>query len=123
MLRGLGDRALFDAGIFGDRLRRGPMDVDYYGEIGRAAYADLSICLAEQVREQAWCQLFRELARDFRAFVELLAGVGDRTRSDDPTDLLEVYEHYLETGSPRDRARLGRGGIIPIWAPGLRIDQ
>jgi hypothetical protein len=112
-LRNLGDRALFIAGFFGDSLSRSVVDIDYYGDVGRAAYANLAESLARQVTEKAWTGLYLELAQRFHQFVDVLAEVGDRTRSGGSEDLLRLYERYLRTGSPRDRGRLLRRGQVP----------
>ncbi len=123
MLRALGDRTLFVAGIFGDSLRRSLVGLDYYGEVGRAAYSDVSAHLAARAPEPIWSELFQELAQGFPTFVELLAGVGDRTRGDAAADLLKIYQRYLETHSRRDHARLLRLGIIPIASTNLGTRQ
>jgi len=117
-LRELGDRALFAAGVFGDSFSRKLVDLDYVGDIGRAAYGDLSSALIRSSAEAA--HLFRELAEEFRVFVDLLAEVGDRTRQSREADLLRIYDRFVATGSPRDRRRLARAGVAPVPAPGPR---
>jgi hypothetical protein len=122
-LRNLGDRALFVAGFFGDSLSRSVVDIDYYGDVGRAAYANLAESLGRQVREKAWTGLYLELAQRFDEFVDVLAEVGDLTRSGGTEDLLRLYERYLRTGSPRDRGRLLRRGQVPPDRRALRFWQ
>jgi len=122
-LRNLGDRALFVAGFFGDSLNRRVVDIDYYGDVGRTAYADLSQTLAQQLREQTWPGLYAELSQHFHEFVDVLAEVGDRTRAGRAADLLRLYERYLRTGSPRDRRRLLRLGHVPPDSNELRRRQ
>jgi hypothetical protein len=119
-LRILGDRALFVAGFFGDSLNRSVVDIDYYGDVGRTAYANLSRSLAQQVQERTWPGLYAELAQRFGEFVDVLAEVGDRTRAGRAADLLRLYERYVRTGSPRDRRRLMRLGQVPPDSRGLR---
>jgi len=122
-LRNLGDRALFTAGFFGDSLNRSVVDLDYYGDVGRAAYGNLADSLARQLHEKTWPGLYAELAQRFHEFVDVLAEVGDRTRSGRCEDLLRLYERYLRTGSPRDRRRLQRRGHVPPDRRGLRFWQ
>lgn len=117
-LRALGDRALFVAGVFGERLGRSLVGVDYYGQIGRAAYADLSRSLPGTREGRDWAALFRELAEDFLGLADVLAGVGDRTRAQRDVDLLRTYDRYLATGSERDRRRLARAGVTASLDPG-----
>jgi len=117
MLRGLGDRALFVSGFFGESLHRGLVGVGYYGQIGRAAYGQLSNRLPTAGRrsdcEPSWSGLYLELAEGFMAFVDLLAEVGLRSRRERSLDVLRVYDHYLETGSEHARRQLVRRGLVP----------
>jgi hypothetical protein len=122
-LRNLGDRALFVAGFFGDSLSRSVVDIDYYGDVGRAAYASLAESLARQVGERTWTGLYIELSHRFGEFVDVLAEVGDRTRAGRSEDLLRLYERYLRTGSPRDRGRLLRLGQVPPDRRALQFTQ
>ena len=122
-LRDLGDRALFIAGFFGDSLSRSVVDIDYYGDVGRAAYVNLAESLARQVTEKTWTGLYLELAQRFDQFVDVLAEVGDRTRFGGSEDLLRLYERYVRTGSPRDRGRLLRRGQVPPDRRALRFWQ
>jgi hypothetical protein len=121
-LRNLGDRALFVAGFFGDSLQRSLVDIDYYGDVGRAAYGHLAASLAAPGRGRTtWPGLYAELAQRFDRFVDVLAEVGDRTRSSRGEDLLRLYERCLRTGSPRDRRRLLRRGYLPPTGGSTRL--
>ena len=115
-LRALGDRALFDAGFFGESLRRRAVGIDYYSDIGRTAYLRLSAVrdpgAAARLGRRASPDLFHELAQHFADFVELLAEVAARARGRKQVDLLRLYDRYRETGSSRDRDRLLRHGLI-----------
>lgn len=111
-MRGLGDRALFAAGFFGDSLARSVVDIDYYRVIGCSAYDDVAAVLAGH-RSGPWPYLYAELATHFGEFVDVLAEVGDRSRNERPENLLRLYERYLRTGSPRDRDRLVCIGHLP----------
>jgi hypothetical protein len=122
-LRSLGDRALFVSGFFGDSLDRSAVDLDYYGEAGRAAYADVARGLSIQLREKAWPGLFQELAERFCDFVEVLTEVSERTRVRRPVGLMRLYERYLRTGSDRDRRRLLRRGCVPLDPSAMRFWQ
>jgi hypothetical protein len=122
-LRRLGDRALFVAGWFGDSLSRRVVDLDYYGDMGRIAYTQLADSLAQQLPERTWPSLYSELADRFGEFVDVLAEVGDRTRTSRSEDLLRLYERYVRTGSARDRRRLLRAGQVPPDRRALRSWQ
>ena len=112
-LRALGDRALFDAGFFGDSLRGRAVGVSYYSQIGSTAYRQVSTGTGSVV--------FHELARGFPDFVELLAEVGERARGRKAVDLLRLYDRYRETRDERHRARLLRHGLIVPRGPGDRL--
>ena len=120
-MRALGDRALFVSGFFGDSLRRKVVDLDYYGELGSGAYADLSSALSGS-GDASWPELFGELASRFRDFADVLAEVGDRTRRE-PGDLLRIYERWVLTGSERDRRRLLGLGCVPPPRSAHRVLQ
>jgi len=119
-MRGVGDRALFGAGYFGDSLARRAIDLDYFREIGRHAYEDVAARLAGQGVGQTWTRLYRELSTHFAEFVDVLAEVADRSRRSPPADMLRLYERFLRTGSARDRERLARAGHPLPDRAGLR---
>jgi hypothetical protein len=113
-LRGLGDRALFVAGFFGDSLGGRGVGIRYYRDAGSRAYGDLAAALAWRASAQAGSHLFEELADRFSDFVEVLTHVGDESRAQGPRGLLPLYDRYLRGGSERDRRRLIRlGQTVP----------
>lgn len=112
-LQRVGDVSLFVAGFFGDGFARKPVDVDYYIDIGGAAYGSLSANVRGTVRGRAFGGVFAELAAKFREFVDVLAEIRDSGKTADDFDALRLYEVWLRTGSGR-AARLLRGlGIQP----------
>jgi hypothetical protein len=119
-MRGLGDHALFVSGFLADSLLGGAVDADYYQQIGCSAYADVVSGLRGQGEAGNWARLYRELEERFGDFAEILAEVGDRTRSERPRNLLGVYDRYLRSGSARDRDLLLRAGYMPPDRSGLR---
>jgi hypothetical protein len=119
-LRSLGDRALFVSGFFGDSLARRVVGIDYYRKIGSCAYGDLAVGLRSWGGGGSWTGLYAELAHHFGEFAEVLAEVGDRSRANQPENLLRLYDRYLRTGSARDRERLIRSGQLPPDRAGLK---
>ena len=119
-LRDLGDRALFVSGFFGDSLARQVVDLDYYRQIGSCAYGHIAVGLNRRGGGGSWTGLYLELAQHFAEFVDVLAEVGERSRSSQPENLLRLYDRYLCTGSPRDRDRLIRNGQLPPERKGLK---
>jgi hypothetical protein len=123
-LRGIGDRALFVAGFFRDSLSRGAVGVEYYGDVGRTAYAQVAAALPADARSSpSWRALFGELAGRFGDFIEVLCEVGDRTRSQRPGGLLALYASYLRTGGERERRRLLRRGLAATLSTDPRTWQ
>jgi hypothetical protein len=117
-LRSLGDFSLFMSGFFPDSLRRRPVDVDYYVSMGEYAYGSLS-----RNDEDAFGDVFAELAGKFVGFMDVLSDVSERTGLASSADVLRLYEKWLRTGSPRDGQRLIDQGIVPNASIGSRFIQ
>jgi hypothetical protein len=117
-LRNLGDVSLFVSGYFPDSLRRRVVDVDYYVSMGEYAYSSLG-----RRDEDAFGEVFTELARKFVPFMDILADVSERTASASSGDVLRLYEKWLRTGSPRDGQRLAERGIAPNVSIGKKFLQ
>jgi hypothetical protein len=116
-LRRLGDFALFMAGFFSDSLARRSVDVDYYVAMGEYAYGSLSRA------EDAFREVFAELAGKFVGYSDVLADISERTTIASNNDVLRLYEKWLRTGSPRDGQRLIERGIVPNGSVGGRFVQ
>jgi hypothetical protein len=117
-LRALGDFSLFMSGCFPDSFRRRTIDVDYYVSMGEYAYGSLS-----RRDEDAFCEVFAELARKFVGFTDVLADVSERAGLSSPADELRLYEKWLRTGSDRDGQRLIQRGIVPNSSIGKKFIQ
>jgi hypothetical protein len=117
-LRSLGDFSLFMSGYFSDSFRRRTVDVDYYVSMGEYAYASLS-----RRDEDAFAEVFGELARKFVGYMDVLADVSERTALNSSADLLRLYEKWLRTGSSRDGRKLADSGIVPNVSIGKRFIQ
>ena len=112
-LQRVGDIALFVAGFFGDGFVRKAVDVDYYIDVGGAAYQSLSANVRGTPRGRAFGGVFSELGAKFRDFVDVLAEVRDTGKTVDDFDLLRLYELWLRTGSGRAARILRDRGIEP----------
>jgi hypothetical protein len=113
VLQRVGDTSLFVAGFFQDGFARRLVDVDYYIEIGGAAYGSLSESVRGTIRGRAFGAVFAELAQKFRDFVDVLADIRDSARAADDCDILRLYEVWLKTGSARAARLLRSQGIEP----------
>ena len=117
-LRNLGDVSLFTSGFFSDSLNHRAVDVDYYVSMGEYAYGSLA-----RLDEDAFSEVFTELANKFVGFTDVLADVSERTALASHTDVLRLYEKWLRTGSERDGQRLVERGILPNSSIGKRFVQ
>jgi hypothetical protein len=117
-LRSVGDFSLFMSGFFSDSFSLRSVDVDYYKAMGAFAYASLS-----RSEEEAFAEVFGELARKFVGFMDVLADISERTNLASTTDILRLYEKWLRTGSARDGQRLVERGILPNQSIGRRFVQ
>ena len=117
-LRSLGDFSLFMSGFFSDSFRRRTTDVDYYVSMGEYAYGSLG-----RRDEDAFSEVFTELASKFVAFTDVLADISERTALRSHGDVLRLYEKWLRTGSESDGQRLIERGITPNSTIGKRFLQ
>lgn len=117
-LRSLGDFSLFVSGFFSDSFQRKLVDVDYYVSMGEYAYGSLS-----RHDEDAFCEVFSELAQKFVGFTDVLADISERTALPRHTDALRLYEKWLRTGSERDGQKLVERGILPNLSIGKKFIQ
>jgi hypothetical protein len=112
LLRRVGDTSLFVAGFLGDGFARKLVDIDYYIDMGGAAYGRLSDDVRRTREGQAFGTVFAELAAKFRDFVDVLAEIRDSGK-EAAIDVLRVYEVWLKTGSRRAARQLRELGLEP----------
>jgi hypothetical protein len=117
-LRSVGDFSLFMSGFFSDSLALRAVDVDYYKSMGEYAYGSLS-----RSEDEAFAEVFGELARKFVGFMDVLADVSEQTNLASTGEILRLYEKWLRTGSQRDGQRLIERGILPNNSIGRRFIQ
>lgn len=110
LLKKVGDKALYISGFFGDSLQRKVVDVDYYVDMGGSAYGTLSEC----VRENAAAEMFREFARRFNEFMDVLTRISATAFVQNEENILRLYETYAKTGSSVARERLLEKGLIAV---------
>jgi len=108
LLKRLGDTSLYVSGFFGDSLTRKVVDIDYYAEMGGAAYQNLSTV----VKEGASRQIYQELASKFLEFVEILTFISSKTLIQSNQNLLRLYDRYVTTGSKLAREQLLEQGLL-----------
>jgi hypothetical protein len=110
-LRATADTALFVSGFFADSLPRGEAGLGYYALLGIRAYGRLGREHERHTRIST--RVFTELSVRFGQFVDLLNEISERTRLTGPASLVQLYERWRETGSPRAASLLAAQGIVP----------
>ncbi|MGE9745418.1 hypothetical protein [Bdellovibrio bacteriovorus] len=110
MLRKLGDRTLYISGFFGDSLSRKIIDVDYYAEIGGAAYASLAHC----TREDTMARVYTVFSDRFLEFVDVLTYISHHSFIKSDESILRLYERYMRTGSELAREKLEEMGVLTL---------
>lgn len=113
-LQRIGDVSLFISGFFIDSLAGKAVDVDYYIYMGENAYGSLSEEVRGTFRGSAFADVYRELARKFQLFIDVLNEVRHAARGESDVNLLRTYEVWQKTGSRRAEALLRQQGIVPI---------
>lgn len=113
LLQRLGDLALFVGGLFGGRLQRRLVDLDYCVRMGTGAYGHLGELPERAAAPQALRTVFQELAQGFGHFVGVLAEIGAR-RDGAQSDILELYALWERSRDPRLAERLRALGLTPL---------
>jgi hypothetical protein len=115
-LRDVGDTSLYLSGFWGDSLAAGPVDVDYYIDMGGTAYAELARAGADPFGD-----VFAELAMNFVRFVGVLALVSRRVATPASNqDVVRLYRLWHRTRSQAAAARLAALGVMPMRGDGRR---
>ncbi|WP_374076449.1 hypothetical protein [Bdellovibrio bacteriovorus] len=110
LLRKLGDRTLYISGFFGDSLSRKIVDIDYYAEIGGAAYASLAHC----TREDTMVKVYDTFSRRFLDFVDVLTYISHHSFVKSDESILRLYDRYMRTGSELAREKLVEMGVLAL---------
>ncbi|MBK8010794.1 MAG: hypothetical protein IPK13_05560 [Deltaproteobacteria bacterium] len=113
--RHLGDVSLFVSGFFAAHVerRRSLVGVDYYIDMGRAAY-DTAASLAQR---GGFSALLAELAENFRRLVEVLTRMAEQTALPVASDLDALFTRFARNpDSVMLGRRLCRLGVGPVWS-------
>lgn len=119
LLKKLGDRSLYISGFFGDSLERKLVDLDYYAEMGGAAYRELSAA----IREDALARVYQVFSRHFIDYVDVLTLISQNSMVQNNQSLLRLYDRYLRTGSDLAREKLIEMGVLNLPTPGTKAPQ
>jgi hypothetical protein len=119
MLRKLGDRALYISGFFGDSLSRKIVDIDYYAEIGGAAYASL----AHTTREDTLAVVYSTFSQRFLEFVDVLTYISHQSLIKSDESILRLYDRYMRTGSELAKEKLVEMGVLTLPADQVKLGK
>lgn len=108
MLKRLGDTSLYISGFFGDSLNRKLVDIDYYIEMGGAAYNSL----AQYSSGNSLSEVYSCFSIKFIDFVDVLTYMSQKTRLQSDKDLLRLCDRYLATGSKLAEDQLLEQGLL-----------
>jgi hypothetical protein len=112
--RELGDKALYESGFFRSSLHHKSVGVDYYLSMGAAAYDHLSVILRMPGERGGLDSVYAELAAGFVSCSEVLQRVRAALRAHTHSDILRLYEEWVETASPAAAERLRELGVVPM---------
>ena len=106
-LKEVGDTSLYLTGFFADSLQRKLVGVEYYMDLGRAAYLEL----ARRLSTSSVAEVYSELSGKFPRFVEVLTEVR-RHVSFAGGDVLRLYDEWVRTKSDWIEKRLRSLGVL-----------
>jgi hypothetical protein len=110
LMRDVADRALYLTGFFGDSLQRKIVDIDYYAEIGSAAYSNL----CAWTREDSLAHVYQTFSKRFMDYVEVLNYISEKSTIQADQNVLRLYDRYLRTGSELAREKLNELGVVTV---------
>ncbi|GAC1351610.1 MAG: hypothetical protein NVS3B20_03230 [Polyangiales bacterium] len=120
-LKSIGDGTLYVSGFFGEHLEARGVSDGFVHSIGGFAYRTAASMLrGAATGGQGGIDIYRELAKKFEVFVEVLAEVAETTSfgTQTSTGTLRLYEKWLRTGSGRVARELAAQGLSPSAKPG-----
>lgn len=119
IMKTLADRSLYLAGFFGDSLQKKLVDIDYYAEMGSAAYYNLSTW----TKENHLCEVYKTFSNRFVEFVEVLSYMSEKSAVQGDQNVLRLYELYVKTGSEAAREKLTQMGIVTLPKEQLKLNK
>lgn len=110
LFRRAGDTSLYMAGFFQENLARRSVDMNYYIELGGRAYGYAAACLEERPLRRT----LSDLSERFGTFVSVIGEVKQKTTpTQSESDLLRLYQTWMNTGSQQVAQLLQSAGIVP----------
>lgn len=108
--RHLGDVALLVSGFYTPHIERTLVGVDYYVQMGGAAYGRAAVLSKGGLGE-----ILDKLASQFRRLVEVLTRMAEQTTLPIARDMRSLYDRWIRDPQQEDLyARLGSMGAMPV---------
>jgi len=117
ILKRLGDKSLYISGFFGDSLERKIVDIEYYADMGGAAY-DI---LAKVSKEDTTAKVYQVFSKRFIEFVDVLSYISQQSFVKSDQSILRLYDRYLRTGSELAREKLIEMGVVTVSKDNIRL--
>jgi hypothetical protein len=112
LMRTVADRSLYLTGFFADSFHRKIVDIDYYVDIGSAAYSNLYRLTKKE--DSALSTVFKTFSQRFIDFVEVLNYISEKSLVQADQNVLRLYDRYLRTGSELAREKLNELGVVTV---------
>ncbi len=119
LMRVVADRSLYLTGFFADSLQRKIVDIDYYVDIGSAAYSNLHVW----TREDSLSCVYKTFSSRFMDFVEVLNYISEKSLVQADQNVLSLYDRYLRTGSELAREKLTELGVVTLSKEQLKLSK
>ncbi len=117
LLKKLGDRSLYISGFFGDSLERKSVDIEYYADMGGAAYESL----AYVSKEDTTAKVYKVFSQRFLEFVDVLTYISQQSFIKSDQSILRLYDRYLRTGSELAREKLIEMGVVTVSKDNIKL--
>lgn len=119
LMRMVADKSLYLTGFFGDSFQRKTVDIEYYADIGSAAYSNLH----SWSREDGLSPIYKTFSKRFMDFVEVLKYISEKSLVQADQNVLRLYDRYLRTGSELAREKLTEMGVVTIPKEQLKLSK
>ncbi|MEQ1722100.1 MAG: hypothetical protein ABL930_02925 [Pseudobdellovibrio sp.] len=119
LMRIVADKSLYLTGFFADSLHRKTVDIEYYADIGAAAYSNLHTW----TKEDGLSHVYKTFSQRFMDFVEVLNYISEKSQVQSDQNVLRLYDRYLRTGSELAREKLTELGVVTIPKEQLKLSK
>ena len=119
LMRSLADKALYMTGFFSDSFQRKVVDMDYYVEIGSAAYSSLY----SLTKQDTLAIVYSTFSKRFQEYVEVLNYISEKSLVQSDQNVLRLYDRYLRTGSDLAREKLTELGVVTVPKEQLKLSK